>query len=90
MLILLPGRAWYLQKLEKNSLMQDRNDNRPVENDSTNPHGQSESRQEQSDPQLTELKGFVDPKEDLEPTLTDGTKAPEKASEERKQDPKTR
>lgn len=36
-------------------------------------------RQQQSDPQVTELKGFVDPHEDLEPTLEDGTKAPEKA-----------
>jgi hypothetical protein len=34
--------------------------------------------QQQTDPQITELKGFVDPQEDLEPTLEDGTKAPEK------------
>lgn len=39
-------------------------------------------KQEQSDPQLTELRGFVDPSEDLEPTLTDGTKSPEKAGDE--------
>jgi hypothetical protein len=39
-------------------------------------------KQEQGDPQLTELRGFVDPREDLEPTLTDGTKAPDKAEEE--------
>jgi hypothetical protein len=51
-------------------------------NDSTEPSTQSESKQEQSDPQLTELKGFVDSSEDLEPTLTDGTKAPDKADEE--------
>ena len=38
-------------------------------------------KQQQTDPQITELKGFVDPKEDLEPTLEDGTKAPEKAPE---------
>lgn len=38
-------------------------------------------RQEQSDPQLTELKGFVDPNEDLEPTLQDGKKSPDKADE---------
>ena len=38
-------------------------------------------KQEQSDPQLTELRGFVDPKEDLEPTLQDGKKSPEKADE---------
>ena len=36
-------------------------------------------KQQQTDPQITELKGFVDPSEDLEPTLEDGTKAPEKA-----------
>ena len=38
-------------------------------------------KQEQSDPQLTELRGFVDPKEDLEPTLQDGKKSPDKADE---------
>jgi hypothetical protein len=48
-------------------------------NDSTEPSTQPESRQEQSDPQLTELKGFVDSSEDLEPTLTDGTTAVDKA-----------
>lgn len=48
-------------------------------NDSREPSTQRESRQEQSDPQLTELKGFTDSSEDLEPTLTDGTKAPDKA-----------
>lgn len=30
-----------------------------------------EVKQEQTDPNLTELKGFVDPKEDLEPKGTD-------------------
>ncbi len=39
-------------------------------------------KQEQSDPQITELRGFVDPKEDLEPTLKDGKKSPDKAGEE--------
>ena len=48
------------------------------EEPNTDPHNAPESKQEKSDPQLTELKGFVDPDEDLEPTLTDGTKAPEK------------
>lgn len=53
--------------------------NKPVPpNDSTEPSSQSKARQQQSDPQLTELKGFVDPNEDLEPTLEDGTKAPDK------------
>jgi hypothetical protein len=45
---------------------------------------ESKAQQQQSDPQLTELKGFVDPNEDLEPTLEDGTKAPDKAEEENK------
>lgn len=36
------------------------------------------AKQEQSDPQITELRGFVNPSEDLEPTLTDGTKSPDK------------
>jgi hypothetical protein len=31
----------------------------------------SDKNQKQSDPQLTELKGFVDPKEKLEPEGTD-------------------
>lgn len=52
------------------------------EQNSTEPSMQSTSRQEQSDPQLTELRGFTDSSEDLEPTLTDGTKAPEKADAE--------
>ena len=47
--------------------------------DSTEPNRQPDHKQEQSDPQLTELKGFVDKNEDLEPTLTDGTKSPDKA-----------
>jgi hypothetical protein len=50
--------------------------------DSTEPSTQIKSRQEQSDPQLTELSGFIDPNEDLEPTLTDGTKSPDKAPPE--------
>ncbi len=51
-------------------------------NDSADPLTQSKGSQQQSDPQLTELKGFVDPKEELEPTLEDGTKGPEKLKEE--------
>lgn len=54
--------------------------------DRNNPNIQSESRQEQTDPQLTELKGFTDKSKDLEPTLTDGTKAPEKEQEKRAED----
>jgi hypothetical protein len=41
------------------------------------PYG-TRSRQQQTDPQMTELKGFVDPSEDLEPTLEDGKKSPDK------------
>ncbi|RPD51755.1 MULTISPECIES: hypothetical protein [Chitinophagaceae] len=58
--------------------------------DRNNPIIQSESRQEQTDPQMTELKGFVDSDKDLEPTLTDGTKAPEKAQQERKENDEIR
>jgi|GEM_PF-2575731 len=43
---------------------------------------ESKKKQQQSDPQKTELKGFIDSSEDLEPRLEDGTKAPEKAPEE--------
>lgn len=52
------------------------------EHDSTEPSKQPPHKQEQSDPQLTELRGFTDKNEDLEPTLTDGTKAPDKAPAE--------
>ena len=64
--------------------MQDtKNNNKPsLRNDSTEPSTQPKHRQQQSDPQLTELAGFVDTDEDLEPTLTDGTKAPDKAPPE--------
>lgn len=55
------------------------------ENDTTNPSSTSKASQQQSDPQLTELKGFIDPNEDLEPTLEDGTKAPDKANAEHAQ-----
>ena len=48
----------------------------------TKPSQQPAERQEKSDPQLTELRGYADADEDLEPTLTDGTKAPDKADEE--------
>lgn len=49
---------------------------------STEPSTQPKEKQQQTDPQLTELKGFIDPSEDLEPTLEDGTKAPDKAPPE--------
>ena len=48
----------------------------------SNTSTEKKGKQEQTDPQITELRGFVDSKEDLEPTLTDGTKAPDKAKEE--------
>lgn len=50
--------------------------------DGSDPANQPREQQEQSDPQRTELRGFTDSDEDLEPTLTDGTKAPDKAEEE--------
>lgn len=66
--------------------MQDEQNKRQAgHSDSTEPSSQNESRQEQSDPQLTELKGFTDSGEDLEPTLTDGTKAPDKADAENRE-----
>jgi hypothetical protein len=46
------------------------------------PSSPAVARQEQTDPQKTELRGFTDPAEDLEPTLTDGTKAPDEPYEE--------
>lgn len=60
----------------------------PGKQSNTDPENAPKKKQEQSDPQLTELKGFVDPSEDLEPTLTDGTKAPEKEVEKYKKDKK--
>ena len=54
----------------------------PTESDTTDPSSIAKGQQQQSDPQLTELKGFIDPNEDLEPTLEDGTKSPDKANEE--------
>ena len=44
----------------------------------TSPSTQPAERQEQTDPQLTELRGLTDSKEELEPVLTDGQKAPDK------------
>ena len=38
----------------------------------------SKGEQQQTDPQVTELRGFANPSEDLEPTLEDGSKAPDK------------
>ena len=63
-------------------MTQENNDEKRIPEDTTEPANQSKASQQQSDPQLTELKGFVDPKEDLEPTLEDGTKGPEKLKEE--------
>jgi hypothetical protein len=58
------------------------NENTNRENPNKEQHGvnsDSKGEQQQTDPQVTELRGFVDPSEDLEPTLEDGTKAPEKS-----------
>ncbi|HEU4469937.1 MAG TPA: hypothetical protein VFR58_02540 [Flavisolibacter sp.] len=41
-------------------------------------HGESKREQQQTDPQITELNGLTDSSEELEPTLEDGTKAPDK------------
>ena len=51
-----------------------------------NPPVAGTAKQEQSDPQITELRGFVNADEDLEPTLTDGTKSPDKAGKESEED----
>ena len=64
--------------------MQEENKNSSGQPDSTEPSRQPAEKQEQSDPQLTELRGFTKSSEDLEPTLTDGTKVPDKAKEENK------
>ena len=66
---------------KRNDMTQE-NESKKVSEDTTEPSTESKGTQQQSDPQLTELKGFVDPKEDLEPTLEDGTKGPEKLKEE--------
>ena len=65
-------------------MQSDKKDIQTTQNNSTEPSTQSRERQEQSDPQLTELRGFTNSSDDLEPTLTDGTKVPEKADEENK------
>ena len=63
-------------------MIQENDDKKSIPEDTTEPANRSKASQQQSDPQLTELKGFIDPKEDLEPTLEDGTKGPEKLKEE--------
>ena len=63
-------------------------DEKRIPEDTTEPTNQSKASQQQSDPQLTELKGFIDPKEDLEPRLEDGTKGPEKLKEEAEENQK--
>ena len=62
--------------------MPDNNDRQVTIDDGKEQPSPARSEQEQTDPQITELRGFTDPKEDLEPTLTDGTKAPDKAESE--------
>jgi hypothetical protein len=61
--------------------MQDQSGNARQHIDPLGSH-EEKKKQQQSDPQKTELKGFIDSREDLEPRLEDGTKAPEKAPEE--------
>lgn len=43
----------------------------PASNDTKNEKSLEETRQEQTDPNLTELKGLTDPDEKLEPEGTD-------------------
>lgn len=63
------------------------NEHNKPERDNSNdqPSRATRSEQEKTDPQITELRGFTDPSEDLEPTLTDGTKAPDKAEAENRE-----
>ena len=58
------------------------NDNLSTENTTPKPASEKTNMQEKSDPQLTELKGFTDSSEDLEPTLQDGTKSPDQPAPE--------
>ena len=63
---------------KKNNPPQDDHNSNRLKADPPEPLHNSKLEQQQTDPQITELKGFIDPKEDLEPTLEDGTKSPEK------------
>jgi hypothetical protein len=69
-------------------MIQENDESKSIPEDTTEPANQSKASQQQSDPQLTELKGFIDPKEDLEPTLEDGTKGPEKLKQEAEENQK--
>jgi hypothetical protein len=52
--------------------MQTKEDNRqPEKQDSSIQRSPEEIKQEQTDPNITELKGFTDPDEELEPEGTD-------------------
>ena len=57
----------------------DRNKNQESKDRNLGRDPNVKAEQQQTDPQITELKGFVDEKEDLEPTLEDGEKSPDKA-----------
>ncbi len=59
--------------------MQDNKNQKEEQEQATNHKDSKQHKQEQSDPQLTELRGFSNPADDLEPKLADGTKSPEKA-----------
>lgn len=63
---------------KKNNPPPNNQDSNRLKSDPPEPLHDSKREQQQTDPQITELKGFVDPKEDLEPTLEDGSKAPDK------------
>jgi hypothetical protein len=73
------------KQLKWNTMAENKNTNEVPGKGTNQPLTNSTSRQEQADPPITELRGFFDPKEDIEPTLTDGSKAPEKAEDENRQ-----
>lgn len=62
----------------KTSKRQERKDIEPLQQPAGHELNEGKKRQQQSDPERTELKGFTDPDEDLEPRLEDGTKSPDK------------
>jgi hypothetical protein len=56
---------------QKINVMPAANDQFNAEDQMNNESEESRKKQQQSDPQLTELKGFVDPNEKIEPDLVD-------------------
>lgn len=54
-------------------MMMDKNDNLSKQNNGPVLEN-SRKKQQQSDPQITELKGYIDPNENLEPEIEDEIK----------------